>query len=115
DYLIRRFEFSYQLSATSGVRLKQQPTVRTSKALLFAPVFTDKMKQSYKTRMENSLMEDAGYYHQLNQPFSLLAAHEIIKHINGDLFLEEEANENRFRNRSEERRVGKDTRSSDGH
>lgn len=98
DYLIRRFEFSYQLSATSGVRLKQQPTVRTSKALLFAPVFTDEMKQSYKTRMENSLMEDAGYYHQLNQPFSLQAAHEIIKHINGDLFLEEEANENRFRN-----------------
>lgn len=96
-YLIRKFEITYQLSATRGIRLQSQPAIKPNKALLFAPVFTERMKENYKQRMGNSLLEDKDYYTMVSQPFSLQAAKEILRHIKGDLFVEEDAGEDTFR------------------
>lgn len=97
DYLIKEKEITYLLSATSAIRLKGSTARTNKKALLYAPVFSDKMKSDYRESVKGNLLEDKFYYQLLRQPFSLQAAMSIVNFIQGDLYTGQDAQEKRFK------------------
>lgn len=100
-YLARRYDISYILSASSAIQFREAygPTSK-GKALLFAPVFTDEMKNNFRQAMSEYEIEDEQYYLLNRQPFSLLAARKIGRFINHDLFAEQQAQERFFKQRA---------------
>ncbi len=97
-YLIRQYDISYLLSASSAIQFKER-YLRGSKnkALLFAPVFTDEMKDSFRKALPEYKVEDELYYFLDRQPFSLKMAKNIGRFIANDLFAEEQAQEQVFK------------------
>ncbi len=96
-YLIRDFELSYLLSASSAVQ-QQKTTHRASKkGLFFAPGFTPGMKETYQARLLEKPEEDPIHAQLIRQPFSMQAAKQATLLLDGDLFLEENAQEHQFK------------------
>ncbi|MFB2119436.1 CHAT domain-containing protein [Parapedobacter sp. 2B3] len=96
-YLVRRYEITYLLSASSAVQqLQHKPNV-ARRGLFMVPGFTDRMKQRYGERQPDSLAEGAIHARLLRQPFSLQAARDALRFVKGDLYVEEAADEQRFR------------------
>lgn len=95
-YLIRDYNISYLLSAGSAIQFRNGfSRNEDQKALLFAPVFTDEMKDSYRKRVAATGADDYLYLHR--QPFALLAAQRIGKLIPNDLYAEQKAQESVFK------------------
>ncbi|MGN6416547.1 MAG: CHAT domain-containing protein [Pseudobacter sp.] len=96
QYLIRDYNISYLLSAGSAIQFRNGFNQNEQqKALLFAPVFTDEMKDLYRKRAAATGSEDYLYLHR--QPFALLAAQKIGKLIPNDLYAEQQAQESVFK------------------
>ncbi|MCK7554722.1 CHAT domain-containing protein [Chitinophaga sedimenti] len=93
-YLVRDYNISYLLSATSAIQLNEGHTGRANdKALLFTPVFTDEMKDLYRQR--NTSEQEYLYLHR--QPFALEAARQIGRIVPNDLYAEQQAQEQTFK------------------
>ncbi len=105
DYLLRRYNVSYLLSAASAIQFRAAQSNHRDKALLLAPVFTDAMKASYHSGIRDTLQADADYSMLLRQPFALHAAQEIGKFLRSDLLAEEQAQESRFKSSAGNYRV----------
>lgn len=99
NYLINRYEISYQLT-TSALLFDHKQNSPEDKALLFAPVFTDVMKQRYLQSVGDSSLADRQYFTLMRQPFIIRAAREIGKLIRSDLFAEQAAIESEFKQRA---------------
>lgn len=98
-YLVKSSNISYLLSATSAIQYSQGSwQQQKQKALLFAPVFTDDMKQLYRAKTA-SLRDSNGdeYLYLHRQPFALQAAQQIGRFIPNDLYKEQQAQENTFK------------------
>lgn len=105
-YLIRDYSISYLLSATSAIQFKDaSPTAKVDKALLFAPVFTDGMKNNYLRGLSGSFENGATYRYLYRQPFALQAALRIRKYVASDLFTEQKASEKAFKTTSPNYRI----------
>ncbi len=97
-YLIKDYTISYLLSASSALRFKESKLGSAKKkALLFVPVFTQEMKNELRKALPAIAMEDQPYYYLNRQPFSLQAAIRIGGYIPNDLFIEQGAQENTFK------------------
>lgn len=105
DYLLRQYNVSYLLSAASAIQFRAAQSNDRDKALLLAPVFTDAMKASYRSGIQDTLQSDADYFTLLRQPFALHAALEIRKYLSSDLLAEEQAQESRFKVSASDYRV----------
>ncbi|RYG41078.1 MAG: CHAT domain-containing protein, partial [Chitinophagaceae bacterium] len=106
SYLIRRYNISYLLSAASAIQFKDvQQVARTDRALLFAPVFTDDMKNRYLKGQTQQLGNESIYAYLYRQPFALQAALKIGEYIPGDLFKEQKADEQAFKKAAPNYRV----------
>ncbi|HRP54564.1 CHAT domain-containing tetratricopeptide repeat protein [Agriterribacter sp.] len=105
-YLIHDYNISYLLSANVAVQLKKhdrQPE-RKSKALLFAPVFTDSMKRAYKNQRV-APEYDSSYFSLFRQPFALQAVRNIYGLMPADMFLEHQALESNFKRSAAQYRI----------
>lgn len=100
-YLIHKYTISYLLSANVAVQLKRsdRKDKTKDKALLFAPVFTDAMKQSYR-KQANAMQEDSTYLLLFRQPFALQAARNIYSLMSADMFTEQQAQESAFKQKA---------------
>ncbi len=97
-YLIRQYDISYLLSASSAIQFKEGYSRQSkNKALLFAPVFTDEMKADFRKALPAYEAEDEIYYFLDRQPFSLKMAKNISRFIANDLFAEHQAQEHVFK------------------
>ena len=102
-YLIRKYNISYLLSATSATQFKRRFDRKAkARALLFAPVFTDEMKANYRRGLVNP--ED-DYVYLYRQPFALQAALQIGRFVNHDLYAEEQAQEAVFKQLAADYRI----------
>jgi CHAT domain-containing protein len=102
-YLIKEYTVSYLLSASSAIRYKESKLgAAKKKALLFVPVFTQQMKNELRQALPSIAMEDQPYFFLNRQPFSLEAAMRIGKYIPNDLFIEQRAQENIFKQMAKE-------------
>jgi CHAT domain-containing protein len=63
----------------------------------FAPGFTDKIKQPYRTVANNAALPDNNYLSLLPQPFTLDLAAKTQKMLGGDAFLHEQSTESSFK------------------
>ena len=97
QYLIHRYNITYQLSATNAVLLQSVKVPAGDKAMLLVPVFTDEMKNAYRKSVGDDAIADQQYFNLLRQPFSLLAANQISRYINNDLFAGQKAVESVFK------------------
>ncbi|HRO44769.1 CHAT domain-containing tetratricopeptide repeat protein [Agriterribacter sp.] len=97
NYLVRRYNIAYQLSATNAVLLQSARPAAGDRAMLLVPVFTDEMKDAYRTSVGDTAMTDPQYYNLLRQPFTLLAAQQISRHVKNDLFTGQSAIESVFK------------------
>ncbi|RYY38066.1 MAG: CHAT domain-containing protein [Sphingobacteriaceae bacterium] len=106
SYLIRKYNISYLLSAASAIQFKDaHQAARTDRALLFAPVFTDDMKNRHLKGQITPLGDESIYQYLYRQPFALKAAIQIGRYIPGDLFTEQRAGERAFKNAAPDYRV----------
>lgn len=97
-YLIRKYNISYLLSTASAIQFKHaQIAARNHKALLFAPVFTDKMKSNSLKGLKGPADDESTYKYLYRQPFALQAVLQIGRYISGDLFTEQKAGERTFK------------------
>ncbi|MBX3253162.1 MAG: CHAT domain-containing protein [Chitinophagaceae bacterium] len=96
NYLIHRYEISYQLSATNAVQTPASQA-KEQKAMLLTPVFTDNMKKAYLQFMGDSLAADKQYFSLLRQPFAMKAVQQISRYIKNDLYAEQDAEEAVFK------------------
>lgn len=103
SYLLTRYNISYLLSAHTAIQLKNSSgnQERRNKALVFAPVFTDAMKQSYSKVVDH----DSSFMTLFRQPFALQAAKDIKGLVPTDLFIEESAQENNFKKSASDYKV----------
>ncbi len=101
DYLLNQYNISYLLSANVAVQLAKYDRKDETKdrALLFAPVFTDVMKQLYKEQV-NMMQDDSAYLQLFRQPFALQAARKIRSLMSADMFVEQQAQESAFKKNS---------------
>ncbi|HRN57505.1 MAG TPA: CHAT domain-containing protein, partial [Agriterribacter sp.] len=97
SYLIRRYNITYQLSATSAVLLQSAGRAAGDKAMLLVPVFTNEMKDAYRASVGDTAINDPRYYSLLRQPFTLHAARQIGRHVKNDLFAGQSAIESIFK------------------
>lgn len=96
-FLIRTYDISYLLSATSTIQLSESyPLRRNEKALLIAPVFTDEMKDQVKHKAAAGGSGDE-YLYLHRQPFALEAAQHIGQLMPHDLYKEQQAQEKVFK------------------
>ncbi|SEG12226.1 CHAT domain-containing protein [Algoriphagus boritolerans] len=105
NYLIRKFEISYLLSASSAIQQRRTHYRTTKSGLFFAPGFTPGMKETYQARLLTKPEEDPIHTQLIRQPFSLKAAKEAVRMFDGEIFLEEQAQENRFVNEASVYRI----------
>jgi CHAT domain-containing protein len=101
-YLIRRHTISYLLSAASAIQYAEANRWRgNNRALLFAPVFTDEMKSTFRQQISSPAFAGNNDYLYLHrQPFALEAAERIGSLIPNDLFKEYNAQERLFKQRA---------------
>ncbi|MFT4204756.1 MAG: CHAT domain-containing protein [Chitinophagaceae bacterium] len=95
QYIINKYSISYLLSANTAIQLNGWPqkTIKNNKALVFAPVFTDEMKLNYKKHSG----DDSSFLTLFRQPFALQAAQTIKKILPTDLYTEQRALEDHFK------------------
>jgi len=98
NYLLKQFEVTYLLSASSAVQQKRVWDNKGKNARFLAPGFTQKMNEGYRARVEERPEEDPIHAQLIRQPFSLVAARKAVSMFGGELYLEEEAQEKNFRN-----------------
>ncbi|OJY88902.1 MAG: hypothetical protein BGP13_02475 [Sphingobacteriales bacterium 40-81] len=105
-YLIHKYTISYLLSANVAVQLKKydRRDKTKDKALLFAPVFTDAMKQLYK-KQAAFVQGDSSYLHLFRQPFALQAAQNIYRLMSADMYTEHQALESAFKQSSSQYKI----------
>lgn len=96
NYLIRKYEITYLLSASSAIQQRRTNNRTTKNGLFLAPGFTPVMKETYQARLLAKPEEDPIHTQLIRQPFSLQAAKEAVSMLKGEIFLEEEALESRF-------------------
>ncbi|SEK17817.1 CHAT domain-containing tetratricopeptide repeat protein [Parapedobacter koreensis] len=97
-YLIHTYDLSYLLSAASAVQFKAAHRAKTKeRALLFTPVFTDEMKAMYRKNLKQHGLEDSDYLYLYRQPFALQAARQIGSVVAHDLYAEQDAQEQVFK------------------
>lgn len=98
-YLIHTYDISYLLSASSAIQFKEAygRGAKRSRALLFAPVFSDQMKADFRQALSGNAMADDDYYFLSRQPFSLQTAKRIGRFFANDLYAEQNAKENVFK------------------
>ncbi|MGV8878126.1 MAG: CHAT domain-containing protein [Sphingobacteriaceae bacterium] len=105
-YLIRKYDISYLLSAASAIQFKNAKyTSRRNSALLFVPVFTDRMKSINRKGLPEPVENDNTYRYLYRQPFALQAAIQIGDYVAGDLFTEQKASERAFKAAAPEYRI----------
>src|SRR5690606_11813340 len=105
-FLIRSYELSYLLSAGSALQITPVRRSRPkSGALLFAPVFSDEMKASYREGLANPHLEEEDYLYLYRQPFALQAALRIAKVLDHDLYIEQDAEEKVFKSLAPDYRI----------
>lgn len=63
----------------------------------FAPGFTDKIKQPYRSAITNVALPDNNYLSLLPQPFTIDLASKTQKMLGGDAYLHEESTEHSFK------------------
>jgi len=103
-YLIRSYDLSYLLSATSAMQFKEAFRRKsTDRALLFTPVFTDEMKANYRKGLPGQEVDD--YLYLYRQPFALQAALRIGRFVTHDLYAEQQAQERVFKQLAPEYRI----------
>ncbi|WP_353125474.1 CHAT domain-containing tetratricopeptide repeat protein [Parapedobacter pyrenivorans] len=103
-YLIHQYDVSYLLSAASAMQFRKAFRGESKeRALLFAPVFTDKMKADYRESLSGQADDD--YLYLYRQPFSLQAALKIGRWVNNDLYAEQLAQEHLFKRLAPEYRI----------
>lgn len=95
QYAIRDYNFSYLLSANAALQLEGASSKKegTDKVLVFVPVFTDEMKQPFKTAADT----DSSFLLLYRQPFALRAANSIQKITPADMFIGQKAIEDQFK------------------
>ena len=97
-YLIKQYTFSYLLSASSAIHFKEARSgVAKKKAMLFVPVFTAEMKTAFRESLPANSGDNESYFFLNRQPFSLQAAERIGRFIAHDLFTEQQAQEQAFK------------------
>jgi CHAT domain-containing protein len=99
-YLVKQFEISTLLSATSALHYSHAMRQQKGKALLITPVFTDEMKAAYRKKIADDLLADQQYLMLIRQPFTLNAAEKISRYINTDLLSGQAALESSFKQRA---------------
>ncbi len=105
-YFIKDYSISYLLSASSAIRFKESHLrLARKKAMLFVPVFTQEMKDDFLNGLPEYAEVDNQYYFLNRQPFSLLAARQIARHISHDLYTEYQAQERIFKRSAQNYRV----------
>lgn len=97
NFLIRRYNIAYQLSATHVALLGSAKPAANDRAMLLVPVFTDEMKQAYRRSVGDTALADPQYFNLLRQPFTLLAARQIGRHVKHDIFTGQHAMETTFK------------------
>ena len=105
NYLIRHYDITYLLSASSAMPQRSRQHKSGGNVLFFAPGFTEKMKASYRAQRLDTLAENPTYSKLLRQPFSLQTAKRAVQFVKGELYLEEEAQEGRFRRMASSYRI----------
>lgn len=99
-YLIQQYELSYLLSATSAIQFSQVKEGHDVKKLaLFAPVFSDEMKQNYFNKA-SAMLADESYRCLLWQPFALTEAVRIATLLPNDMYTEQDAGERIFKEKA---------------
>lgn len=71
----------------------------------FAPEFNDRMKNTYKVAITDSIGLDKTYLSLLPQPFSVDLAKEYSQVFNGDYFINENASKQIFKNEANEHKI----------
>ncbi len=99
-YLVKQFEISTLLSATSALHYSNAQRQPGDRALLITPVFTDEMKAAYRKKIADDLLADQQYLMLIRQPFTLNAAEQISRYFNTDLLSGQAALESSFKQRA---------------
>jgi len=105
SYLLKQFEFTYYLSASSAVQQGRVWVNKANNSRFMAPGFTQQMNEGYKARFQQKPEEDPIHTQLIRQPFSLQVARKAVSMFGGELYLEEEAQEINFRERVEDFRI----------
>lgn len=97
-YLIRKYEISYLLSASSTLHLqKGRVNTTNGKGLVMVPVFDDKMKVVLSPADATSPGNDPLPRYLIRQPFALRSGKDIAGFIPSDLYTEFDARESLFK------------------
>jgi CHAT domain-containing protein len=104
-YLVKQYEISTLLSATSALHYNYAQRQQTEKALLITPVFSDEMKAAYRKRVADDMLADNQYLMLIRQPFTFKAAKQISRFIKTDLLSEHDALESSFKQRASDYRI----------
>ncbi|WP_439490341.1 CHAT domain-containing protein [Algoriphagus sp.] len=93
--LLNDYAFSYAFSRSQLDQIRSE--TYSERAIAFAPVFSDEMKDAYKSQNQVSdlVMED--YLRLLPQPFALDLAEKVAKEYNGTSYLFEASSIQNFR------------------
>lgn len=102
--LLAKHNISYNYSL---YLLEQYKTTNTFKKnfIAFAPEFNDKMKESYKLAITDSLSLDKTYLTLLQQPFNVDLAEAYAKLFDGNSFLNENSTEHIFKQNASEHKI----------
>ncbi|MFD2725451.1 CHAT domain-containing protein [Hyunsoonleella rubra] len=102
--LLSDYSISYNYSLLL-IGKNKKPINYEKDFVAFAPEFNDRMKDSYKLAITDSIGLDKTYLSLLPQPFSVDLAKEYSKVFNGDYFINENASKTIFKNEANEHKI----------
>lgn len=102
--LLAKYNISYNYSLYLLEQNKNSIKYKNS-FIAFAPEFNDRMKESYKLAITDSLNLDKTYLTLLQQPFNVNLAKVNAKLFDGDYFLNENSTENIFKQNASEHKI----------
>jgi len=100
ELLIHEFTISYLLSTTVALQFVGLKKANNKGLLTFAPGFTDQQKIRYRASLGDTSLMDKKYLTYIQQPFAVATAKQIAGIFSGDAFLEEQADETTFKEKS---------------
>ncbi|MEL6254324.1 MAG: CHAT domain-containing protein [Bacteroidota bacterium] len=97
--LLSQYAISYNFSLFL-VKESEELVQYNENYIAFAPGFSDEMKETYLSRIQDSLSLDQGYLRMLPQPFILDLTKLMRESAGGKAFLLEESTKSTFRNQA---------------
>lgn len=97
--LLSQYALSYNFSLFL-VKEREESSQYADNYIAFAPGFSDEMKETYLSRIQDSLSLDQSYLRMLPQPFILDLTKLMRKSAGGKAFLLEESTKSTFRNQA---------------